>query len=142
MQDEVKEQRPKSKIPFFVRFLEQQEALAVQTGVKAGKTLKFPSDTDEWTSTSPPRGHRGPRCGGRRPARWESATLAGTRAARSELTESISRCEMNEQVGSNPSPFFVRFLERREAIVVKTDVRAEPHAEVPLGRRRGLHQLG
>jgi len=47
MQDEVKEQRPEPKVPFFVRFLEQQEALAVQTGVKAGRTLKFPSDTDE-----------------------------------------------------------------------------------------------
>ena len=46
-QVQVKEPQPKP-VPFFVRFLEQQEALAVQTGVKAGRTLKFPSDTDEW----------------------------------------------------------------------------------------------
>ncbi len=46
---------PKAKpvaAPFFVRFLEQQEALAVNTDVKAGKpnyTLKYPSDGDEGT---------------------------------------------------------------------------------------------
>ena len=45
----VKEQRPEPrKEPFFARFLEPQEALEVQTGVKAGRTLKYPSDTDEW----------------------------------------------------------------------------------------------
>jgi len=38
--------------PFFVRFLEQQEALVVRTDVKAGRppedvTQKFPSDSDE-----------------------------------------------------------------------------------------------
>ncbi len=36
--------------PFFVRFLEQQEVLAVNTDVKAGKpaqTMKYPSDGDE-----------------------------------------------------------------------------------------------
>lgn len=36
--------------PFFVRFLEQQETLAVQTDVKGGRphvTLKYPSDGDE-----------------------------------------------------------------------------------------------
>ena len=44
----VKEQKPEPrKDPFFVRFLEQQEALEVQTGVKAGRTLKYPSDGDE-----------------------------------------------------------------------------------------------
>jgi hypothetical protein len=49
MNEEVKEVQPKpDPTPFFVRFLEQQEALAVQTGVKAGRTLKYPSDTDEW----------------------------------------------------------------------------------------------
>jgi hypothetical protein len=49
MQEQVKEQQPKPvPPPFFVRFLEQQEALTVQTGVKAGRTLKYPSDTDEW----------------------------------------------------------------------------------------------
>ena len=44
----IKEQQPK---PFFVRFLEQQEALSVETGVKAGKTLKYPSDADELNHT-------------------------------------------------------------------------------------------
>ena len=48
MEEQVKEQQRPIQVPFFVRFLEQQEALAVQTGVKAGRTLKFPSDTDEW----------------------------------------------------------------------------------------------
>lgn len=36
--------------PFFVRFLETQETLQVETDVKAGKpnhTLKYPSDGDE-----------------------------------------------------------------------------------------------
>ena len=49
MQEQVKEQQPKPA-PFFVRFLEQQQALAVQTDVKAGKpnyTMKYPSDGDE-----------------------------------------------------------------------------------------------
>jgi hypothetical protein len=46
MNEQVKEQ-PK---PFFVRFLEEQQALVVQTDVKAGKpdqTMKYPSDSDE-----------------------------------------------------------------------------------------------
>jgi hypothetical protein len=44
MNEEVKEVQPQpDPTPFFVRFLEQQEALAVQTGVKAGRTLKYPS---------------------------------------------------------------------------------------------------
>jgi urease beta subunit len=47
-QVKVKEQQPRPvQTPFFVRFLEPQEALAVQTDVRAGRTLKYPSDTDE-----------------------------------------------------------------------------------------------
>jgi len=45
--NEKTQEQPK---PFFVRFLEQQQVLAVQTDVKAGKpnyTLKYPSDGDE-----------------------------------------------------------------------------------------------
>ncbi|HVF88895.1 MAG TPA: microviridin/marinostatin family tricyclic proteinase inhibitor [Blastocatellia bacterium] len=38
---EVKEQ------PFFARFLEDQESLQVKTSIKAGQTLKYPSDRDE-----------------------------------------------------------------------------------------------
>jgi len=37
----------KKQEPFFARFLENQERLSVKTGVKAGKTLKYPSDSDE-----------------------------------------------------------------------------------------------
>jgi hypothetical protein len=43
----------KDEVPFFVRFLENQEVLQVRTDVKAGRddppmvTLKFPSDSDE-----------------------------------------------------------------------------------------------
>ena len=47
MQEQVKEPQ---LVPFFVRFLEQQEALVVKTDVKAGKpnqTMKYPSDGDE-----------------------------------------------------------------------------------------------
>lgn len=41
--------------PFFARFLETQEALQVETDVKAGVrppnvTMKYPSDNDEGTS--------------------------------------------------------------------------------------------
>jgi len=45
-----KEEPKPVQVPFFVRFLEQQQALAVQTDVKAGKpdqTMKAPSDRDE-----------------------------------------------------------------------------------------------
>jgi hypothetical protein len=49
MKEQVKEQ-PKP-VPFFVRFLEQQEALSIETGVKAGKTMKYPSDSDELNQT-------------------------------------------------------------------------------------------
>ena len=45
MKQEV--EKPKPQVPFFVRFLEQQEVLVVQTDIKAGRTLKYPSDTDE-----------------------------------------------------------------------------------------------
>jgi len=47
MNEQVKEPQPK---PFFVRFLEQQEALVVKTDVKGGRpptTQKYPSDGDE-----------------------------------------------------------------------------------------------
>jgi hypothetical protein len=38
----------KSKeLPFFARFLEDQEFPQVKTNIKAGRTLKYPSDTDE-----------------------------------------------------------------------------------------------
>lgn len=33
--------------PFFARFLEGQEFPQVKTNLKAGRTLKFPSDHDE-----------------------------------------------------------------------------------------------
>lgn len=35
------------EVPFFARFLEGQEFPHVKTNVKAGRTLKFPSDLDE-----------------------------------------------------------------------------------------------
>ena len=46
MTEQVKKPEPK---PFFVRFLEQQQVLTVQTEVKAGgnHTMKYPSDGDE-----------------------------------------------------------------------------------------------
>ena len=53
MEEQVRVQRPEpAPAPFFVRFLEQQEALVVRTDVKAGRppedvTHKFPSDSDE-----------------------------------------------------------------------------------------------
>jgi len=46
----VKQEPKPIEVPFFVRFLEQQQALAVQSDVKAGKpnqTMKYPSDGDE-----------------------------------------------------------------------------------------------
>jgi hypothetical protein len=36
-----------NELPFFARFLEDQETLKVKTSVKAGRTLKFPSDGDD-----------------------------------------------------------------------------------------------
>ena len=41
----------KKEQPFFVRFLEGQEFPEVKTNVKAGTTLKFPSDRDEGDQT-------------------------------------------------------------------------------------------
>jgi hypothetical protein len=46
----VKQEPKPIEVPFFVRFLEQQQALSVQTDVKAGRppqTMKYPSDGDE-----------------------------------------------------------------------------------------------
>jgi hypothetical protein len=37
----------KNEVPFFARFLEGQAFPSVRTDVKAGTTLKFPSDRDE-----------------------------------------------------------------------------------------------
>jgi len=46
-------QKPKTgKQPFFARFLERQELEKV-TG---GRTLKYPSDTDEWDDYRQPAG--------------------------------------------------------------------------------------
>ena len=39
------------EVPFFARFLEGQEFPRVKTNVKAGRTLKFPSDLDEGDHT-------------------------------------------------------------------------------------------
>jgi hypothetical protein len=41
----------KNEQPFFVRFLEGQEFPQVKTNVKAGTTLKYPSDWDEGDQT-------------------------------------------------------------------------------------------
>ncbi|PYP86367.1 MAG: hypothetical protein DMF61_13690 [Blastocatellia bacterium AA13] len=35
------------QVPFFARYLEGQEFPRVKTDVRAGQTLKFPSDLDE-----------------------------------------------------------------------------------------------
>lgn len=37
----------KTEMPFFAKYLEGQEFPNVKTSVKAGQTLKFPSDLDE-----------------------------------------------------------------------------------------------
>lgn len=34
--------------PFFAKYLENQNSLTVKTNLKAGATLKYPSDRDEW----------------------------------------------------------------------------------------------
>jgi hypothetical protein len=52
MNEQLDEQVKTDPEPFFVRFLEQQQALVVRTDVKAGRppedqTHKFPSDSDE-----------------------------------------------------------------------------------------------
>ena len=36
-----------NELPFFARFLEGQESLHVKTNLKAGVTLKFPSDRED-----------------------------------------------------------------------------------------------
>ncbi|HYP28508.1 MAG TPA: microviridin/marinostatin family tricyclic proteinase inhibitor [Blastocatellia bacterium] len=36
-----------NELPFFVRFLEGQNFPQVKTNIKAGATLKYPSDRDE-----------------------------------------------------------------------------------------------
>ena len=37
----------KNEVPFFVRYIESQDFPEVKTNVKAGQTLKYPSDRDE-----------------------------------------------------------------------------------------------
>ena len=39
------------EVPFFARFLEGQEFPNVKTNIKAGLTLKYPSDRDEGDRT-------------------------------------------------------------------------------------------
>jgi hypothetical protein len=41
----------KNEQPFFVRFLEGEDFPKVKTNVKAGGTLKYPSDRDEMDQT-------------------------------------------------------------------------------------------
>ena len=43
----MKEETKEKEAPFFARFLEDQEFPEVKTNVKAGMTLKYPSDRDE-----------------------------------------------------------------------------------------------
>jgi Serine endopeptidase inhibitors len=40
-----------NEVPFFARFLEGQEFPHVKANLKAGRTLKFPSDLDEGDQT-------------------------------------------------------------------------------------------
>ena len=44
----MKEENNEKTLPFFAKYLEEQESLSVKTNVKAGQTLKYPSDRDEW----------------------------------------------------------------------------------------------
>lgn len=37
----------KNEVPFFVRYIEEQDFPEVKTNIKAGMTLKYPSDRDE-----------------------------------------------------------------------------------------------
>jgi Serine endopeptidase inhibitors. len=37
----------KNEVPFFARYLEGQDFPEVKTDIKAGMTLKYPSDRDE-----------------------------------------------------------------------------------------------
>lgn len=43
----MKEDKNEKDVPFFARYLEDQDFPRVQTNVKAGLTLKYPSDRDE-----------------------------------------------------------------------------------------------
>lgn len=43
----MKEETNERAVPFFAKYLEQTEFPAVKTNVKAGMTLKYPSDRDE-----------------------------------------------------------------------------------------------
>lgn len=44
-------EKEKTEMPFFAKYLEGQESLNVKTSVKAGQTLKYPSDRDEQDHT-------------------------------------------------------------------------------------------
>ncbi len=43
----MKEDKNEKDVPFFAKYLEDQDFPRVQTNVKAGLTLKYPSDRDE-----------------------------------------------------------------------------------------------
>jgi hypothetical protein len=43
----VKKETTEKEAPFFARYLEGQEFPDVKTNLKAGRTLKYPSDADE-----------------------------------------------------------------------------------------------
>ena len=40
------------ELPFFARFLESQDTLKVKTNLKAGVTLKYPSDKEDIVHTT------------------------------------------------------------------------------------------
>jgi len=44
----MKEETNDKAMPFFAKYLEEPEFPDVKTSVKAGMTLKYPSDRDEW----------------------------------------------------------------------------------------------
>ena len=44
----MKEETNEKSLPFFAKYLEEQEFPSIKTDVKAGMTLKYPSDRDEW----------------------------------------------------------------------------------------------
>ena len=44
----MKEDTNEKEVPFFAKYLEEQDYPGVKTNVKAGMTLKYPSDRDEW----------------------------------------------------------------------------------------------
>jgi hypothetical protein len=39
-------QASENQVPFFARFLEDQNRLSVKTGLRAGVTMRYPSDSD------------------------------------------------------------------------------------------------